>query len=251
MMGLLGHLNNSKHTQREWKKQTMAYFDLDKYMTAEERIELWAKEYPDFRMTSDWGISEDSNFIFVTVKLYKTWADQVPFTTGLAGESLATQFAIEKAETSAYARAISNSGDPKFSTMKDGTKAPRANKAEMEKVAVGNPEPIKPIYGRAGSKSAAVEMAIRQSILENPWTAPEPKDEPSQWQVDDVAAALGATVVDTTYDCKHGAMLRKEGTSQKGTPYYGFVCVEKKKSDQCPPVWGKLTANGKWSFPKE
>jgi hypothetical protein len=221
----------------------MAYFDLDKYMTAEERIELWAKEYPDFRMSSDWGISEDSNFIFVTVKLYKTWADQVPFTTGLAGESLATQFAIEKAETSAYARAISNSGDPKFSTMKDGTKAPRANRAEMEQV--------KPKYGAVGSKSAAIEMALRQDIKDNPWTAPEAKDEPVKWEVNDVAAALGAIVVDTTYDCKHGAMLRKEGTSQAGKPYYGFVCTEKRKADQCPPVWGTLTANGKWSFPKE
>ena len=221
----------------------MAYFDLDKYMTAEERIELWAKEFPDFRMSSDWGISEDSNFIFVTVKLYKTWADQVPFTTGLAGESLATQFAIEKAETSAYARAISNSGDPKFSTMKDGTKAPRANRAEMEQV--------KPMYGKAGSKSAAIEMALRQDIKDNPWTAPEQKDEPVKWEVNDVAAALGATVIDTTYDCKHGAMLRKEGTSQAGKPYYGFVCVEKKKADQCEAIWGKLTANGKWSFPKE
>jgi len=220
----------------------MAYFDLDKYMTAEERIELWAKEFPDFRMDSDWGISEDSNFVFVKVKLYKTWADQVPFTTGLAGESLATQFAIEKAETSAYARAISASGDPKFSTMKDGTKAPRANRAEMEA--------IKPMYGKAGSKSAAIEMALRQDIKDNPWTAPEQKAEPAQWQVDDVAAALGAIVVDTTHDCKHGAMLRKEGTSQKG-PYYGFVCVEKTKANQCPPIWGKLTANGKWSFPKE
>ena len=229
----------------------MAYFDLDKYMTAEERIELWAKENPDFRMSSDWGISEDSNFVFVTVKLYKTWADQVPFTTGLAGESLATQFAIEKCETSAYARAISNSGDPKYSTMKDGTKAPRANRAEMEKVATGNAEPVKPMYGKVGSKSAAIETALRNDIKNNPWSAPEQKDEPVKWAVDDVAAALGATVVDTTYDCKHGAMLRKEGTSQTGKPYYGFVCVEKKKADQCDAVWGKLTANGKWSFPKE
>ena len=249
MMGLLGHLNNSKHTHKDWTKQTMAYFDLDKYMTAEERIELFAKDNPDFRMISSFEIAE--GFVFVTVHLFRTWADEMAWVTGQAAESLATQFAIEKAETSAYARAITNTGDPKYSTMKDGTKAPRANKAEMEKVAVGNAEPIKPKYGAAGSRSAAVEMAIRQSIAENPWVAPEQKDEPAKWEVDDVAAALGATVVDTTYDCKHGAMLRKEGTSQAGKPYYGFVCTEKRKADQCPPVWGTLTANGKWSFPKE
>ena len=219
----------------------MAYFDLDKYMTAEERIELFAKDNPDFRMISSFEIAE--GFVFVTVHLFRTWADEMAWVTGQAAESLATQFAVEKAETSAYARAITNTGDPKYSTMKDGTKAPRPNRAEMEQ--------IKPKYGAAGSKSAAIEMAIRQSIAENPWVAPEQKDEPVKWEVNDVAAALGATVVDTTYDCKHGAMLRKEGTSQAGKPYYGFVCTEKRKADQCPPVWGTLTANGKWSFPKE
>ena len=240
-MGLLGHLNNSKHTHKDWTKQIMAYFDLDKYMTAEERIELFAKDNPDFRMISSFEIAE--GFVFVTVHLFRTWADEMAWVTGQAAESLATQFAVEKAETSAYARAITNTGDPKYSTMKDGTKAPRANRAEMEQV--------KPMYGKAGSKSAAIEMALRQDIKDNPWTAPEAKNEPVKWEVNDVAAALGATVVDTTYDCKHGAMLRKEGTSQAGKPYYGFVCVEKKKADQCEAIWGKLTANGKWSFPKE
>jgi hypothetical protein len=216
----------------------MAYFDLDKYMTAEERIELFAKDNPDFRMKS--FHEQTDGFVFVEVALYRTWADQEPWVTGLAGESLATQFAIEKAETSAYARAITNTGDPKYSTMKDGTKAPRANKAEMEQ--------IKPMYGKAGSKSAAIEMALRQDIKDNPWTAPEAKDEPIAWGVDEVAKALNATVIDTTWDCAHGAMIRKEGTSQKGAPYYGFVCIEKAKANQCPPVWGRLTAQGKWSF---
>ena len=224
----------------------MAYFDLDKYMTAEERIELWAKENQDFRMHSSYEIQD--GFVFVTVALFRTWADEYAFVTGLAGESLATQFAIEKAESSAYARAITNSGNPIYSKMKDGSKAPRPNRAEMEKVATGNAEPIKPKYGAVGSKSAAIEMALRTDIANKPWSAPEQKDEPTKWETTDIAAALGATVVDITYDCKHGAMIRKEGTSQTGKPYYGFVCVEKAKANQCPPVWGRLTANGKWSF---
>ena len=227
----------------------MAYFDLDKYMTAEERIELFAKENEDFRQETQFEVKD--GFVFVLVKLYRTWADEKPWVMGLAAESLATQFAAEKAETSAYARCITNTGDPKFSTMKDGSKAPRANRAEMEKVATGNAEPVKPMYGKVGSKSAAIEMALRNDIKNNPWTAPEQKDEPVKWEVNDVAAALGATVVDTTYDCKHGAMLRKEGTSQAGKPYYGFVCTEKRKADQCDAVWFRLTANGKWSAPKE
>jgi hypothetical protein len=217
----------------------MAYFDLDKYMTAEERIELFAEENKDFKMTSEYEIHE--GFVFVTVKLYRTWADEHPWVTGLAGESLATQFAIEKAESSSYARAITNTGDPKYSKMKDGTKAPRPNRAEMEQ--------IKPMYGKVGSKSAAIEMALRQDIKDNPWTAPEQKAEPAQWQVQDVVAALGGEVIDVTYECAHGKMIRREGTSAKtNRPYYGFVCTEKSKADQCEPKWGTLTANGKWSF---
>jgi hypothetical protein len=216
----------------------MAYFDLDKYMTAEERIELFARENPDFRMDSTYEVKE--GFVFVKVSLYRTWADEKPWVTGLAGESLATQFAIEKAETSSYARAVTATGDPKFSTMKDGTKAPRPNRGEMEAV--------KPMYGKPGSKSAAIEMALRTDIKNNPWSAPEAKAEPEQWSVNEVAQALNATVVDQTYECQHGAMIRKEGTSQAGKPYYGFVCVEKRKADQCNAIWGKLTANGKWYF---
>jgi hypothetical protein len=224
----------------------MAYFDLDKYMTAEERIELFAKENPDFRMKSFYEVSD--GFVFVQVELFRTWADEHPWISGLAGESLATQFAIEKAETSAYARCISNSGDPKYSTRKDGSKAPRPNRAEMEKVSIGNAEPVKPMYGKVGSKSAAIEMALRTDIKNNPWSAPEAKAEPEQWSVEQVAKSLNATVVDQTYECQHGAMIRKEGTSQAGKPYYGFVCVEKRKADQCAPVWGRLTANGLWTF---
>ena len=57
----------------------MAYFDLNKYMTAEERIELFAAENKDFKMTSFFDIKE--GFVFVTVKLYRAWADEFPWTT--------------------------------------------------------------------------------------------------------------------------------------------------------------------------
>lgn len=217
----------------------MAHFNLDNYMTAEERIELFAKENPDFSMQS--YAEYNDGFVSVRVELYRTWADVKPWVTGLAAESLATQFAIEKAETSAYARAITNTGDVRYSTMKDGAKAPRPNRAEMEAV--------KPMYGKVGSKSAAIEMALRTDIKNNPWSAPEAKAEPAQWKVEDVAAALGGEVLDVTYECAHGKMIRREGTSAKtNRPYYGFVCTEKSKADQCEPKWGTLTANGKWSF---
>lgn len=222
-------------------------FNLDDYETVEVRLAKFIADYPDFRIDTQLLEATDKRFI-VRTAIYRTYLDAVPFSTGLAFEMVSDRgvnstSALENAETSSLGRSLAQAGY--------ATKGKRPSREEMEKVAKGNQEPVKPMYGNVGSKSAAIEMALRNDIKNNPWTAPEAKEEPVQWQVEDVAAALGATVVDTTYDCKHGAMLRKEGTSQAGKPYYGFVCTEKRKADQCPPVWGTLTANGKWSFPKE
>lgn len=89
-------------------------FDLSKYMTAEERIELFAKDNPDMRQKSEREIVD--GMVYVTVILWRTWADPHPWVYGMAAESLKTQFAVEKTETSAYARAITNTGLPQYST---------------------------------------------------------------------------------------------------------------------------------------
>lgn len=62
----------------------------------------------------------------------------------------------------------------------------------------------------------------------------------------DIVKALGGEIV--SFDCKHGAMLRKEGTSKAGKPYCGYVCTAKAKADQCEPKWGKQGNDGKWVF---
>jgi hypothetical protein len=222
-------------------------FNLDDYETVEVRLAKFIGDYPDFRIDTQLLEASDKRFI-VRTAIYRTYMDEVPFSTGLAFELVSDKgvnatSALENAETSSLGRSLANAGY--------ATKGKRPSQEEMAKVVKGNQIQPKPMYGNSGSKSAAIEMALRNDIKNNPWTAPESKEEPVQWQVEDVAAALGATVVDTTYDCKHGAMLRKEGTSQAGKSYYGFVCTEKRKADQCQPVWGTLTANGKWSFPKE
>jgi hypothetical protein len=221
-------------------------FNLNDYETVEVRLARFIADYPDFRINTELIEASDKRFI-VRSEIYRTYMDAVPFSTGLAFELVSDKgvnatSALENAETSSLGRSLANAGY--------AAKGKRPSQEEMAKVVKGNAEPIKPMYGNAGSKSAAIEMALRNDIANNPWSAPEQKEDPVQWQVDDVAAALGATVADTTYDCKHGAMLRKEGTSQAGKPYYGFVCVEKRKADQCDSIWGRLTANGKWSFPE-
>ena len=214
----------------------MMAFDLENYMTAEERIELFAADNPQMRKESDWEIVE--GVIYVTVKLFRTAVDQYVWVDGLAGESVKTQFAIEKAETSAYARAITNLGLPQYSTKKDGTKAPRANKAEMEKVV-----PFTPRYGAVGSRSAAVEQVLRTSF-DTPEVKAAINKEPIPWSVGDVVDALPNSTPKPPPECQHGHILKQGVSSKNGKPYYGYVCAQA----TCPALWAKVTSNGHWYF---
>ena len=214
----------------------MMAFDLENYMTAEERIELFAADNPQMRKESDWEIVE--GVIYVTVKLFRTAVDQYVWVDGLAGESVKTQFAIEKAETSAYARAITNLGLPQYSTKKDGTKAPRANKAEMEKVV-----PFTPRYGAVGSRSAAVEQVLRTSF-ETPEVKAAINKEPIPWSVGDVVDSLPNSTPKPPPECQHGHVLKQGVSSKNGKPYYGYVCAQA----TCPALWAKVTSNGHWYF---
>jgi hypothetical protein len=224
-------------------------FDLSNYMTAEQRIELFAKDNPDMRQESEWKIED--GVIYVTCRLYRTWADQLPWVYGLAGESVKTQFAIEKAETSAYARAITNTGLPQYSTTVDGVKAPRANRAEMQKVMDEKQKTFKEklesrTYGAAGSRSAAVEDSLRAAFAED-------RKELAQtvWSVGEVVDSLPASTP-MPMPCEKGKQTLKEGISKGGKPYYGYVCgCGKPKDQQCPAQWAKLSANGRWYFESE
>jgi hypothetical protein len=160
---------------------------------------------------------------------------------GLAAENMKTQFAIEKAETSSFARSITNTGKPQFSTTKNGEKAPRANRAEMEKV-IDKP---KTIYGTPNSRSAAVEQVLRGSFDEQVKAAIDP--DPVQWSVGEVVDAIGSSTPNPPPECEHGSIL-KQGISKGGKPYYGYVCKGNIKEHV---FWAKLSPNGKWFFEGE
>jgi hypothetical protein len=195
-------------------------FDLSKYMTAEERIELFKADNPEMRYDTEHGTYGE--FVWVKAKVYRFFDDPMPIYTGLAMESMKTPFALEKAETSAYGRCITNSGDPKYSTTKEGLKAPRANREEMVKVAAIEND----------KTSARIE-----ADLTNNWEsfiADEPKITTLAQGVELVQQTLGATQIP---ECKHGVMQYKEGVSAKG-PYSGYVCSGPRGS-QCPAKWDK------------
>jgi hypothetical protein len=194
-------------------------FDLTNYMTAEERIELFAADCPDFRYaTTHEFVTTKNGDVWVVIKasLWRTEADAQPWVTGLAAENMSTPFAIEKAETSAYARCITNSGNPKFSTTKAGVKAPRANREEMEKVTVRIDTDLSQDWDSFVKDNPEATTTLAQGV-------------------ELVTKELNAKEIP---QCPHGSMVRKEGISAKtNRPYRGWTCPNKDRNDQCAPIW--------------
>ena len=217
-------------------------FNLDDYEPVEVRLEKFWKEHQDGRIETELLEASKDRFI-VLARIYRTEVDAKAWTTGIAEETVAARgvnqtSALENCETSAIGRALANAGY--------ATKGKRPSQQEMQKVVKGNQEQTKPTYGAPGSRSAAVADALRNTD----WSAPKLEDPaPVAWSVDDVAKELNAEKVAEKYFCSHGERLRKEGVSKQGKPYLGYVCTEKRKEDQCDPIWARLTANGLWFVP--
>jgi hypothetical protein len=207
-------------------------FNLDNYMTAEERIELFAKDNPDFRYEVNHEFYKDSNgdtWVVVKAILWRTEVDPHAWVMGLAAENMKTQFAIEKAETSAYARAITNTGKPQFSTTREGEKAPRANRAEMEKV-----------------MTFKEKLESRIPINEETKKPVEPREpQPVSWGIGDAVNAIAKASPKEPQPCEHGHILKQGISKGKGKPYYGYVC---KKGVDAHANWAKQTSNGIWYF---
>ena len=198
-------------------------FDLSQYETVDERLHKWWKEFPDGRLETEIIEASQSRFI-VICKLYRTEADPKPYSTGIASETVSDRgvnanFALPNCETSAIGRAISNAGL--------SPKGKRPSREEMTSVAS---------YSPAGSRARAVENVLRASFAED-------KKEPTVWSVGDAVEAI--PLPPKQQECKHGAMILKEGTAKTGKPYYGYVCSAP-KDEQCDARWHKLTAAGSW-----
>jgi hypothetical protein len=188
-------------------------------------------------------ISHDpkEGYILIQATLWRDSSDNCPAVSNIAFGSRETyipnmkKFYVEDTATSALGRAII--------LLKGSDKT--ATKDDMQKVEVKS-EPNtyekklqERRYGSAGSRSAAVEDALRASFaVENK------QDDPQAWSVAEVVDSIGASTPNEPPACEHGHIL-KQGISKTGKPYYGYVCKGKVTEHA---KWAKMTANGKWFF---
>jgi hypothetical protein len=216
-------------------------FNLSDYTTVQERIADFWERYPDGAIRTELVEASNTRFI-VFCKLFKNATDPQPFSTGHAQEVISEKgvnrdFALENCETSAVGIAA------KFANI--GTKKHLASREEMAKVnRVNEPNEYEKKlqerrYGAPGSKSAAVEDALRASFAVD-----NKQDDPQAWSVAEAVDAIGSSTPKEPPACEHGHIL-KQGISKTGKPYYGYVCKGKVTEHA---KWAKMTANGHWFF---
>jgi hypothetical protein len=217
-------------------------FNLDDYTTVQERSNIFWERYPDGAVRTE--LVEASNTRFVVVcKLYRKADDIQPFAVGHAQEVISDRgvnrdFALENCETSARGVA--------FKAANIGTDKNAPSREEMEKV--NRVSEFKPKYSSPGSKSAAMEMALH--IVEQKSKTNVEGVVPVEWSVGETIAQIGE-VVDVSFTCRHGDMVKKVGVAKAtNKPYAGYVCTAA-KPDQCEAKWAKLTSAGTWYWPDD
>ena len=216
-------------------------FNLDDYTTVQERSNIFWERYPNGAVRTK-IVSESDARVIVVCELFRDSADERPFATGEAKEVISDRgvnrdFALENCATSARGVA--------FKVANIGTEKNGPSREEMARVNAKESEPFKPKYGRPGSKSAAMEYALHIVDTQSKDNTNEPK--PVAWTVGESITQI-AEVVDVSFVCRHGDMVKKEGTAKTGKPYVGYVCTAQ-KPDQCDAKWARLTAAGTWFWP--
>lgn len=216
-------------------------FNLDDYTTVQERSNIFWERYKNGAVRTR-IISESDTRVIVVCELFRDATDEKPFATGHAKEVISDRgvnrdFALENCETSARGVA--------FKTANIGTEKNGPSREEMVRV---NEKQFTPKYGRPGSKSAAMEMALHIVDTQSKDNSNEPVS--VAWSIGESVAEIGE-VVSVGFTCRHGDMVKKEGIAKAtNKPYAGYVCTAP-KGDQCDAKWAKLTAAGTWYWPDD
>jgi hypothetical protein len=219
-------------------------FNLDDYETVEERLIKFWKEHPDGRIDTKLVEASASRFI-VQAYIYRTEADQYPWASGLAEETVSGRgvnatSALENCETSALGRALASAGY--------ATKGKRPSREEMSKVQAG--AKVKASIDEVKTKMAQTATEyIPVPKEEDPWTiAPAQQAQTLESAVEMVKSELGGTMPDES--CIHGARVWKTGTSRTNNKPWGhWKCMAQILGDavRCDPIWYEIDKEtGQW-----
>jgi hypothetical protein len=209
-------------------------FNLEDYETVEERLIKFWKDHPDGRIETELIEATPSRFI-VMARLYRTEADARYWVSGLAFEHISDRgvnatSALENCETSAIGRALANCGY--------ATRGKRASREEMAKV--------------SNRYEKRVENFTREKIPvekpSDPWTI---EQKPMPVDLDEALTQLNDGIKPEEIPmCKHGARVQKQGVGKTNKPFFGYVCAERERLNQCEPLWYVMDKSGRWIAPK-
>ena len=198
---------------------------LDNYETVNQKVKRLHATFPTNRIETsiiDW--SAEKGYILIECRIYRRYEDEKPaaidYAHGMVGayNVQMKRWYVEDTVSSAIGRCAS--------------------------VVLGTDE--KP----SRENMEQVETMPKAFVNDDPWAKPiwdEPGFTTAKGALDLIADELGSQLIDEAPICNHGHMLLKEGTSPKtGNAYRGYVCTEKTKANQCPPLWLTLTSDGKW-----
>jgi len=188
-------------------------------------------------------ISHDAKdgYILVQATLWRDSIDDKPAVSNIAFGSRETyipnmkKFYVEDTATSALGRAIILlKGSDKTATKDDMKKVEKSEPNQYEKKLQERR------YGAPGTKSAAVEDALRASFaVENK------QDDPQAWSVAEAVDAIGKSTPSEPPVCCEKGHIMKQGISKGGKPYLGYVCKGKIAEHA---KWAKVTSQGHFYF---
>ena len=210
-------------------------FNLQDYETCEVRLDKWWKDNPDGRVATELISFQNGQYI-VQAYLYRTFADSVAYSTGLAEEKITDRgvnatSALENCETSAIARALANANY--------AAKGKRASREEMTKV--------------VKQQMATPKEYIPVEKEDDPWTIKAvemPKT--SAEAVSIVKDIIGGTTDKDVPRCPHGEMHWAHGMTKANKPWGHFKCMAAATGEmnRCPKgedvIWYEISPEGNW-----
>jgi len=228
-------------------------FNLEDYETVEERLIKFWKDHPDGQIHTKLLDQSAGRFI-VEASIFRTEADNRPWTTGLAEETIqgrgvnATS-ALENCETSAIGRALANAGY--------ATKGKRASREEMAKV--GAAQKTVALIDETKAKMAQTSGEYIPVVKEDdPWTIKPATMPPTMGEaVATVKEIIGGQTEKDIPRCPHGDMIWKTGQSGAGKAWGHFKCRNAVTGEltRCPKgedvIWYEINKEtGAWQRQK-